>query len=31
MSSIVSGYKYVTPEEIVESRDGGAELLEDLR
>ena len=28
MSSIVSGYKFVTPEEIVESRDGGPELLE---
>jgi Ni/Fe-hydrogenase 1 B-type cytochrome subunit len=27
MSSIFSGYKYVTPEEIVESRDGGVELL----
>ena len=27
MSSIFSGYKYVTPEEIVESRDGGPELL----
>jgi hypothetical protein len=29
MSSIVSGYKFVTPEEIVEARDGGPELLED--
>ena len=28
MSSIVSGYKFATPEEIVESRDGGPELLE---
>ena len=28
MSSIVSGYKFVTPEEIVESRDGGEDLLE---
>lgn len=30
MSSIVSGYKFVTPEEIVESRDGGLDLLEDV-
>jgi hypothetical protein len=30
MSSIVSGYKFVTPEEILESRDGGPELLEDV-
>ncbi len=30
MSSIVSGYKFVTAEEIVESRDGGPELLEDV-
>jgi len=30
MSSIVSGYKFVTPEEVVESRDGGPELLEDI-
>lgn len=30
MSSIVSGYKFVTPEEIVESRDGGVDLLEDI-
>ena len=29
MSSIVSGYKFVTPEEIVESRDGGEDLLEE--
>ena len=29
MSSIVSGYKFPTREEIVESRDGGPELLED--
>jgi Ni/Fe-hydrogenase 1 B-type cytochrome subunit len=28
LSSIFSGYKYVTHEEIVEARDGGAELLE---
>jgi Ni/Fe-hydrogenase 1 B-type cytochrome subunit len=27
VSSIVSGYKYVVPEEILESRDGGPELL----
>ena len=31
MSSIVSGYKFVTPEEIVESRDGGIDLLEDVK
>jgi Ni/Fe-hydrogenase 1 B-type cytochrome subunit len=31
MSSIVSGYKFVTPEEIVESRDGGPELLDDAK
>jgi Ni/Fe-hydrogenase, b-type cytochrome subunit len=30
MSSMVSGYKFVTPEEIVESRDGGLDLLEDV-
>ena len=30
MSSIVSGYKFVTPEEILEARDGGPELLEDV-
>ncbi len=30
MSSIVSGYKFATPEEILESRDGGPELLEGL-
>ena len=30
MSSIVSGYKFPTREEIVESRDGGPELLEEL-
>jgi Ni/Fe-hydrogenase 1 B-type cytochrome subunit len=29
MSSIVSGYKYPTREEVLESRDGGPELLED--
>jgi Ni/Fe-hydrogenase 1 B-type cytochrome subunit len=28
LSSIFSGFKYVTREEIVEARDGGAELLE---
>ena len=28
MSSIVSGYKFVTTEEIVEARDGGEDLLE---
>ena len=27
MSSMVSGYKYVTPEEIEEARDGGPEML----
>jgi Ni/Fe-hydrogenase 1 B-type cytochrome subunit len=30
MSSIVSGYKFVTPEDVVESRDGGPDLLADL-
>jgi len=30
MSSIFSGYKFPTREEVIESRDGGAELLEDL-
>jgi Ni,Fe-hydrogenase I cytochrome b subunit len=30
MSSMVSGYKFVTREEVVESRDGGPELLETL-
>ena len=30
MSSIISGYKFPTREEVLESRDGGAELLEDL-
>jgi len=30
MSSIVSGYKFVTPEEVEEARDGGADLLERL-
>jgi Ni/Fe-hydrogenase 1 B-type cytochrome subunit len=29
VSSIVSGYKYVTPEDILESRDGGPALLGD--
>ena len=31
MSSIVSGFKYPTREEVLESRDGGPELLEGLR
>ena len=31
MSSIVSGYKFVSPEEILESRDGGPELMEDVK
>ncbi len=31
LSSIVSGYKFPTREEIVESRDGGPELLESVR
>jgi Ni/Fe-hydrogenase 1 B-type cytochrome subunit len=30
LSSIFSGYKYVTPEEIVEARDGGPDVLEDI-
>jgi Ni/Fe-hydrogenase 1 B-type cytochrome subunit len=30
MSSIVSGYKYPTREDVLESRDGGPELLEGL-
>jgi Ni/Fe-hydrogenase 1 B-type cytochrome subunit len=30
MSSIVSGYKFVTPEEIEEARDGGPEMLDGL-
>jgi Ni/Fe-hydrogenase 1 B-type cytochrome subunit len=30
MSSIFSGYKFVTAEEVVESRDGGPELLGEL-
>lgn len=30
MSSIVSGYKYPTREEVLEARDGGPELLEEL-
>jgi Ni/Fe-hydrogenase 1 B-type cytochrome subunit len=29
LSSIISGYKFPTREEVVESRDGGPELLED--
>jgi hypothetical protein len=28
MSSIFSGYKYPTREEVLESRDGGPEVLE---
>ena len=31
MSSIFSGYKFPTREEVLESRDGGAELLEELK
>ena len=31
LSSIFSGFKYVTAEEIVEARDGGPELLGDVR
>jgi Ni/Fe-hydrogenase 1 B-type cytochrome subunit len=31
LSSIISGYKFPTREEVLESRDGGPELLEDLR
>ena len=30
MASIFSGYKYVTPEEIVEARDGGPDVLKDI-
>jgi len=30
MSSIFSGYKFPTREDVLESRDGGAELLEDI-
>jgi hypothetical protein len=30
LSSIVSGYKFPTREEILEARDGGAEFLETL-
>jgi Ni/Fe-hydrogenase 1 B-type cytochrome subunit len=30
LSSIFSGYKYVTRDEIVEARDGGAELMDDV-
>ena len=30
MSSIFSGYKFPTREEVLESRDGGPELLEEL-
>jgi Ni/Fe-hydrogenase 1 B-type cytochrome subunit len=30
MSSIFSGYKFPTREEVLESRDGGPELLEGL-
>ena len=28
VSSIISGYKFPTREEVVESRDGGPEMLE---
>lgn len=31
MSSIFSGYKFPTREEVIESRDGGPELLEELK
>ncbi|MFI5254446.1 MAG: Ni/Fe-hydrogenase, b-type cytochrome subunit [Candidatus Limnocylindrales bacterium] len=31
MSSIISGFKFVTREEVLEARDGGPELLETLR
>jgi Ni/Fe-hydrogenase 1 B-type cytochrome subunit len=31
MSSIFSGFKYVTPEEIAESRDGGSAVIEEAR
>jgi Ni/Fe-hydrogenase 1 B-type cytochrome subunit len=31
LSSIISGYKFPTREEVLESRDGGPELLEDPR
>lgn len=31
LSSIFSGYKYVTEEEVLEARDGGPELVEELR
>ena len=31
LSSIFSGFKYVTPAEIVEARDGGEALLEEVR
>jgi hypothetical protein len=30
LSSIISGYKFPTREEIVEARDGGDEILETL-
>jgi hypothetical protein len=30
LSSIISGYKFPTREEIVEARDGGEDLLETL-
>jgi hypothetical protein len=30
LSSIISGYKFPTREEILEARDGGADLLETL-
>lgn len=31
LSSIFSGYKYVTEEDVLEARDGGPELVEELR
>jgi Ni/Fe-hydrogenase 1 B-type cytochrome subunit len=31
MSSIVSGYKYPTVEEVLEARDGGQDVLESAR
>jgi hypothetical protein len=30
LSSIISGYKFPTREEVVEARDGGDEILETL-
>jgi hypothetical protein len=31
VSSMIAGYKFPTREEVVESRDGGADLLEETR